>query len=207
MVIDKMKMNILCKIIIIIISYIIVIKNYPLYAQENHFDLTFNGSYSVSNNTDYKYTKTSYGLDLGIPLSNYFELNFGDSITKEIYVYTAEYKNYFISKGNTFPAGDLTQEYHSSDTYANLSVGLFSLYISPSIYGGVIYRRIYFKDYYGTESTGDELTWDAGAALSIRLSRHFRLKVTYRISPSGVNSPNGNPYYDHSYSGGLTISF
>ncbi len=202
-----MKMNILCKLFITIISYIMIINNFPIYAQGDHFDLTLNGNYSVSYNSNYKYTKTSYGLDLGIPLNNYFELNFGDSITKEIYVYNDDYKNYLISKGNTFPAGDLTQEYNSADNYANLSLGLFSLYVSPSIYGGVVYRRSYFKDYVGTESSGDELTWNAGAALSIRLSRHFRFKVTYRISPSGVNSPYGNPYYDQSYSGGLTISF
>ena len=207
MVIDKMKFIILLKPRIITIFYLIILGNIPAYAQGNYFDLTFNGSYSVSYNSEYKYKKISYGLDLGIPLGSYFELNLGDCITKESYVYTDDYKNYLISKGNTLPTGDLTQEYDSADSYANLSLGLFSLYVSPSIYGGVIYRRTYFMDYFGNESTGDAVTWDAGAALSIRLGRHLRFKVTYRISPSGVNSPYGNPYYDQSYWGGLTISF
>jgi hypothetical protein len=207
MVIDKMKFIKIIKLFIIPLLSVNILISFPAFAQGKYFDLTFNGSYSVSYNSEYKYTRVSYGLDLGIPLNNYFELNLGDCITKEIYVFTDDYKNYFISKGNNFPAGDLTQEFNSSDSYANLSIGLFSLYVSPSIYGGIIYRRTYFYDYFGAESSGNELTWDAGAALSIRLGRHLRFKLTYRISPSGVHSPYGSPYYDQSYWGGLTISF
>jgi hypothetical protein len=208
MVIDKMMLNILLKLTITIIFYTMVIVSFPIHAQGNYFDLTFNGSYLNSYTSSYQYTKTSYGIDLGIPLNRYFELNLGESVSKETYIFTDDYKNYLISKGNSFPQGNLTQEYDSNDTYANLSLGLFSLYVSPSIYGGLMNREIYFRDYFGTVSTDTEkLTWDAGAALSIRLSRHLRFKVTYRISPSGVNSPYGNPYYDQSYWFGLTLSF
>ena len=203
-----MKLNILLKFNITIIFFFLIHLCTPIYAQGNYFDLTFNGNYIVSYNSDYKYTKISYGLDLGIPLNRFFELNIGDCITRENYIYTEDYKNYLISKGSSFPPGNITQEYDSNDIYANLSLGLFSLYVSPSIYGGVLNRQSYFRDYYGTVSTDNQnLTWDAGAALSIRLSRHLRFKVTYRISPSGVNSPYGYPYYDQSYWVGLTISF
>lgn len=203
-----MKINIFWKTIIIIIFYIIILKNFFTYARENYFDLTINGSYVNNYSSTYKNTKTSYGIDLGIPLNQFFELNFGETITNETYVFTDEYKNYLISKGNTLPLGNLIQKYDASDTYANLSLGLFNLYVSPSIYGGLMNRQIYFRDYYGQETNESEnITWNVGAALSVHLSKHLRFKVTYRISPSGVNSPYGNPYYDQSYWGGLTIIF
>ena len=198
---------ILFKILFIIIFINILTSTFNLNTKARGIDLTLNGSYSNSYTSDYKYTRTSYGLDLGIPLGNYFELNIGHTITNDSYVYTTEYKNYLINKGNTLPAGDLIQEYNTKDTFSNLSVGLFNSYIIPSIFGGIVYRKIYFKDYYGTESTGDELTWNAGAALSIRLGRHIRLKISYNISPSGISSPSGSPNYNQSYLGGLTLVF
>ncbi len=183
------------------------IANNQVFGQTRYFDLTLNGNYSTNYTSSYKYTRTSWGIDLGIPLGNYFEINIGECITRDLYEYNDEYKNFLISKGNSFPPGDLSQEYNIEDTYANLSFGLFNKYVSPSIYGGLLNRQIYYRDYYGqTTHDSEPLTWDAGAALSIYMGRHLRLKVTYRISPSGVSSPSGDKYYDEAYWLGLTIS-
>ncbi len=185
---------------------ILFILLYPIFCYS--IEITLNGSYANSYSTSYQYTKTSYGLDIGFPLNQFMELNSGQTYTNEIYTYTDDYKKYLISKGNILPAGNLTQEYDTTDSFANLSIGLFNYYFSPSIYGGVLNRKSKFKDYFGQVSEEETpLTWDAGAALSIRMGRHFKLKITYRISPSGVNSPSGSPYYDNSYWGGITLSF
>lgn len=188
----------------ILMTFFVILGDSKIYSIE----ITINGSYANSYSTNYQYTKTSYGLELGVPLNQFMEIDSGQTYTNEIYAYNNDYKNYLLSKGTALPAGNLTQEYDTTDSYANLSLGLFNYYFSPSIYGGVLNRRTKSKDYYG-QVTEEEtpLTWDAGAALSIRVGRHFKFKITYRISPSGVNSPYGSPYYDTSYLGGITLSF
>ena len=52
------------------------------FASGNFFDITFNGSFQSSFTTNYKYTKTSYGIELGIPLSSFFEINIGELLKK-----------------------------------------------------------------------------------------------------------------------------
>ncbi|APJ03550.1 hypothetical protein [Silvanigrella aquatica] len=194
----------------LILTKIIFIFLFSVYSTKFIYavEITLNGNYANSYTSSYQYTKITYGLDISIPLGNYFEFNFGETISDEQYTYNDEYKNYLISKGNTLPAGKLTQSYKSTDNYGNLSLGIFSYNISPSIYGGIVDRDSYFKDYYGQETNDyGYITWNAGAALSIHVGRHFAIKVTYRISPSGVNSPSGTTYYDQSYTGGLTLRF
>jgi hypothetical protein len=177
------------------------------FASGNFFDITFNGSFQSSFTTNYKYTKTSYGIELGIPLSSFFEINIGESFATSKYIYTDEYKAYLTSKGISLPTGDLTQEYLTTSTYGNISIGLFGYYLSPSIYGGVMNSQTRYKDFFGVETSKQEnLSWDAGAALSIRLSRYLKFKINYRISPSNINTASGAPLYDQSYTGGLTIS-
>ncbi|MGY3804300.1 hypothetical protein ACWNT8_09585 [Pigmentibacter ruber] len=172
-------------------------------------DITFNGNYSTSYTSTYKYTRTSYGLEIGLPINRFMQIEMGESFTSDLYEYNDAYRTYVASQGTkTLPAGQLTQQIDSTDTFTNLSIGLFNYYFSPSIYGGILNRKQKTKDIYGQESNDEvPLTWDAGASLSMRITRYFHLKITYRISPSGVNSPYGNPYYDQSYWGGITLSF
>ena len=194
------------KILILFISILAALS-----CQKSSFgiDISFNGNYSTSYTSTYKYTRTSYGLEIGLPLNRFMQLELGESYTSDLYEYNDAYKTNLTSQGATsLPAGKLTQQIDSTDTYTNLSVGLFNYYFSPSIYGGIMNRKQKTKDIYGQESNDEvPMTWDAGAALSIRITRYFHLKITYRISPSGVNSPYGNPYYDQSYWGGITLSF
>lgn len=171
-------------------------------------ELTFNGNYSTSYTSIYKYTRTSYGLEIGFPLNRFMKLEIGESFTSDVYEYRDDYREYLISQGVTsLPAGTLSQKIDSTDTFSNLSLGLFNYYFSPSIFGGVLYRQQKSKDIYGRENNEDSaVTWDAGAALSLRITRYVHFKITYRISPAGVSSPSGNPYYDQSYWGGITVS-
>ncbi|KAB8033777.1 hypothetical protein [Fluviispira multicolorata] len=189
---------------ILIFSFLL---NKKAIAEGHYFNLTINGNYQTSYSSTYKNTQLTWGVELGIPLFQYLELSLGKSYTKDTYEYTDDYKNSLTNKGLVLPAGTLTQENDTSDTYINLTLSPIWTYINPSIFGGFLMRNVCSRDYFGDNTCENQaLTWNAGGAISFYLSQYLRIKFSYKISPSGY-SLNQKKYYDETITAGITFVY
>ena len=183
-----------------------------VYAEQAHafgrvpiLELTLKGNYS-ERVSDYKknYTK-SWGVELRLPLSNFFELSLGHNFTEDRDVFNEDYRSLQEAQGNTLPEGKIESTDTYIDTTANAAIFYTFGYVRPSILGGALWRTYCsentFVDYGCSEQ---DVTWNAGAALSMIVTYNLRLRLTYTFSPSFV-SDESSEKYDQSTSLGLTF--
>ncbi len=175
-----------------------------LKAAARDFELSLSGNYQTSYDKNYKYTRTSGNADLSIPLNNYMEFSTGEDVSIEKYDFTDEYRDYLISRGLTLEPGEVVQKTETYDTYANMGFGMYAWNVAPSVFAGLMNRHQCSEDYIsGNECDNVPITWNAGAAVSVFVTSHFKLKFTYKISPSVTYY--GTKKYDESYTGGISF--
>lgn len=160
-----------------------------LAAQAKYLNITLNGSYEEQSATDYNETSTTYGLELGIPITWFFELSFGHSVTQEKRVYSQEYTDYLVSRSLPRPeSGVYTDKSNQLDTTANASLGYPIGYFYPYIFGGRLWRNVNQENSYYVSKPVKQETFNAGVGVSVFLTMQMRLKLSHRVSPSAKDS-------------------
>ena len=170
------------------------------------FELTLNGSYEQRFSQFKTNERRSWGAELLVPLTSFFQFSAGHTFLKNRDVYNDEYKAFQRARGIELPEGTV----ESIDTYIDTTVNgvLYQNfgYVRPSIFGGALWRTYCeentFNDYGCKEQ---DVSWNAGAGLSLQITNNLRLSLSYRVTPSVTYKTDDR--LDTLTSLGLTISF
>lgn len=179
-----------------------------LFGSEAHatiFELNLNGSYEERLSQFKNNQRRSWGVELAVPLTSFFQISGGYSYLEDKDVFNDDYRTFQESQGIVLPEGPL----ETIDTYVDTTVNgvLYTTlgYVRPSIFGGAMWRTYCEENSlvdYGCKE--QDLSWNAGASLSVMVTYNTRLRMTYRVSPS-VSAKNNTPL-DTLISMGLTFS-
>ena len=176
------------------------------HAQGSFLDISVDGSYSKSKDKFSTNYRKTWGLQLGIPLTSFFEVALGHTFTENTVIYNDLYRKAMISSGYTIPEGSLSAKTQVQDYSANGALGYSIGAVKPSIFGGALRRKMCREDVLADDGCEtQDLTWNAGVSLQIYLTMALRLKATYRISPS-IDQSTPKKSYDELTSLGLTWS-
>ena len=166
----------------------------PAVAQGKFVDISINGSYSKSHAVFSTTTRTSYGLELGLPISSFFEVALGHTVTKDTETFNSIYLRLLRAKGIDLP------EYHRkssiTDSSVNGSMGVVVGPLKPTVFAGVLWRKECGSDSLAVSPCQSAAgpTWNAGIGVSVLVTYALRLKITYRISPSYDYERNRKAY-------------
>lgn len=179
------------------------------HAQGRYLDLSLNGSYAKSLGKSSDTYRRSWGMEVGLPLTSFFNVSLGHTFVEDTTLYSQEYKDALQSKLDyTLPEGRLSARQRIQDYSANGDLGYAFRSVRPSIFGGALRRKVCHEDAledHGCET--QDLTWNGGVALQVYITWSLRFKATYRVSPS-VRQPEGrrNKLFDELTSLGLQWS-
>ncbi len=155
------------------------------FAQGRFLSISLTGAYAENTTKNSQTYRKSWGAELGLPLTSFFEVSLGHTFVEDITIYNDEYRELLEDRGYPLPEGRLTATQRIQDYSANGSLGYSIRSIRPSIFGGALRRKVCQEDF--LEDHGCEmqnLTWNAGVALSVYVTWSLRLKASHRISPS-----------------------
>ena len=154
---------------------------------------------------NYASVRKSAGGEIGIPLTNFVEISGGFNYTEEVYDYTTFYQDNLKKRGYSLPDEGVLQIDIIRDYYLNVGVGYPIGIVTPSVFGGGMVREICTQNSFGDEGcTKQQLTWNAGIALSVSLTQRVSIKFSYRISPSPLNVSK-EKRYDDTYTLGVVL--
>lgn len=149
-----------------------------------YLDVSLDGMYQ-RNDGPYKLTTyQTLGVDLGIPLTEFMDLSLGHMISVKTELYNETYKLAMRERGLSVPDVSLVSKEDTADTYVNAAFGVVLGYVRPTLFGGVLWRKMCNEDTF--EDLGCEkpkLTWNAGAGASAYITMGTRLKISFRVSP------------------------
>jgi hypothetical protein len=166
-------------------------------AQGKYVNLSVQGAYQRTFSDYSLATRTSLGGDIGIPLSEVFEVSVSHNLLFDTTTYTEEYRQRVMERYGTtdLPATLETRE-QVIDTSVNIGVGYPIGFARPSLFGGKMWRRVCSEDTLEDRGcTPEKSTWNVGAAVSVYVTMRLRLKVSYRVSPS-VRTDSKKTYDD-----------
>lgn len=175
-------------------------------AQGRFLDISVSGSYQKTLADDRDNYRRSWGLELGLPLTSFFEVQFGHTFIEDVTIFNERYRESAENAGYDLPEGRLKAQSRVFDYSANGDLGVSFRAIRPSIFGGALRRKICREDYY--EDHGCEqidLSWNAGVALQVYITMSMRLKASYRVSPA-IAKNREKKAYDELTSVGLEWS-
>jgi hypothetical protein len=169
------------------------------------FELTLSGSYS-ERFSEYKTNRTkSWGAELRLPLTHFFEVSVGHSFMEDKDTFNEKYRAMQQDLGYTLPEGSIESIDTYIDTTTNAALFYTFGYLRPSIFGGALWRTYCSENTLADYGCQDQdVTWNAGAALSVIITYNLRLRASVRYSPSVVKD-NEDQKYDQSTSLGLTF--
>lgn len=169
------------------------------------FELTLSGSYS-ERFSEYKTNQTkSWGAELRLPLTHFFEVSVGHSFLEDKDTFNEKYRALQQEQGYTLPEGPIESIDTYIDTTTNAALFYTFGYLRPSIFGGALWRTYCSENTLADYGCKDQdVTWNAGAALSVIITYNLRLRASIRFSPSVVKD-NADQKYDQSTSIGLTF--
>jgi hypothetical protein len=172
-------------------------------AQTKFLDISINGSYSRSFSQYSESVRKSLGLELGLPLSSFFEVSLAHNLIQESTRYNESYRE-AIKDRVTLDPGPITSSRTIQDYSANGDLGYAFGSVRPSIFGGALRSKICDEDF--IEDRGcqtQDLTWNAGFSFQAYMTSSLRLKLSIRFSPS-ADKDRKNKTYDQLTSVGLT---
>lgn len=169
------------------------------------FELTLSGSYS-ERFSEYKTNQTrSWGAELRLPLTHFFEVSVGHSFLEDKDIFNEKYRTLQQEQGYTLPDGPIESIDSYVDTTTNAALFYTFGYLRPSVFGGALWRTYCSENTLADYGCKDQdVTWNAGAALSVIITHNLRLRASVRFSPSVVKDSE-NQKYDQSTSIGLTF--
>lgn len=149
------------------------------------FELTLSGSYEERFSQFKTSQRRSWGAELVVPLTSFFQFSAGHTFTEDKDLFNDEYRTFQLERGVDLPEGKI----EAIDTYIDTTVNgvLYHNfgYVRPSVFGGALWRTYCeensFADYGCDEQ---DVTWNTGAGLSVKITGNLRLSLTYRITPS-----------------------
>jgi hypothetical protein len=170
------------------------------------FEVTLSGSYEERFSQFKTNQRRSWSAELVVPLTSFFQFSAGHSFLEAKDIFNDEYREFQRTRGVELPEGPV----ESIETYIDTTVNgvLYQNfgYVRPSIFGGALWRTYCEENSladYGCKE--QEISWNAGAGLSLRITTNLRLSVTYRVTPSVTHKDDER--LDTLTSLGLTIAF
>ena len=176
------------------------------FAQGRFLDIGLTGSYQKTLADDRDNYRRSWGLELGLPLTSFFEVQFGHTFVEDVTIFNESFRASAQRAGYELPEGRLKSQSRVFDYSVNGDLGMALRGVRPSIFGGALRRKICREDYF--EDHGCEqidLSWNAGVALQVYLTNSIRLKASYRLSPA-ISKNRPKKAYDELTSVGLDWS-
>jgi hypothetical protein len=176
------------------------------WAAARYLDVSLTGSYQSDIQKYLTSTRRSLGIELGLPLTSVFELGIAHTQILDRDVYNELYRETKKAQGVTVPEGDIEQKTQIVDTSVNASVGYWFGYVRPTLFGGALWRRSCLEDTFQDYGcTNQDVTWNAGLALSAYITANTRFRISYRRSPS-ASQESSKKNFDELTSVGLTWS-
>jgi hypothetical protein len=160
-------------------------------AQYEYLSMTLNGMLGNHYYRSEKQERTLLGLEVGIPLTRFFQIDLGHNYTQDKTTYSDEYRKNVESLGYVLPKGKLEQMNSSLQTYINGSIGVVIGFVRPTVFGGALWQTVCEEDTftdYGCQRLA--MTWNAGVGIGAVLTRYIQLKAQYRISPNTLKTQN-----------------
>jgi hypothetical protein len=152
---------------------------------ERYFDLSVNASFMKAHQELKTNTRTSLGIEIGVPITSYFEVGLGHSLLVDKQVFNESYKEYVRSKGYEVPDGEIKSVDEVADTSLNASVMLPLGSVRPFVFGGMLWRTVCQEDTYEDHGCQKQkMSWNAGVGLGVNVTMSLRFKITYRVTPA-----------------------
>jgi opacity protein-like surface antigen len=197
---SRTQLNVIKYSLITFFSTVISLEN----ANAEYVNISLDGSY---NKTLSQYSTTyrkSWGLSLGIPITKILEIEFGHTFSDDKTVYNSDYRTLLESKGVFLPSTEISSKQQVQDYSANAALGIPLKYIRPSLFGGILQRKVCTETPFEDEGcSAQKTTWNAGLSLQTYITQSLRLKMSYRLSPSTTTSP-GKRQFDELVSAGIS---
>ncbi len=174
-------------------------------ARASLFEITLSGNYSERFTDFKKNIRKSWGAELRLPVTGFLEFSLGHNFLEDRDIYNETHRMLQEEQGYTLPDGTLESIDSYIDTTANSGLYYTFGYIRPSLFGGALWRTYCSETTladYGCQK--QDVTWNAGAALSVIITHNLRLRATFRLSPSAL-SDKSEEVYDQSTSLGITF--
>jgi opacity protein-like surface antigen len=162
-------------------------KEAPAFAQMRTqlFELTLTGSAEQRYSQFKTGQRRSWGAEILVPVTSFFQLSAGHTYLENKDTYNEAYREFQRQQGVELPAGNI----NSIETYIDTTVNgvLYQNlgYVRPSIFGGALWRTYCeensFADY-GCKP--QDVSWNAGAGISVYVTNNLRVGVSYRLTPS-----------------------
>lgn len=169
-------------------------------------DVSLTGSLSKDIQQFVTSSRQSLGLEIGLPLTDIFDLAIGHTTIIDRDEYNEAYREAKKEQGVNLPEGTIEQKTLVRDTSVNASIGHSFGYVKPTLFGGALWRRSCLEDTFQDYGcTNQKATWNAGLAISAYITLGTRFRVSYRLSPS-VHQSGVKKNYDELVSIGLTWS-
>lgn len=149
------------------------------------FDVSITGSFQKDIQKFVTSSRRSLGVEIALPLTDVVNLTFGHTQILDLKIYNEAYREAKAVQGVALPEGSIEEKTQIADTSANADVGHSFGDVKPTLFGGALWRRSCFEDTaqdYGC--TDQEVTWNAGIAVSAFTNMRPRFRLSYRISPS-----------------------
>ncbi len=178
------------------------------YARETYLDISVNGLQQRDQYENGIDTKETLGVELGVPITQYFEISLGYTINRETFEYSAnasrekriEAAAVNCSGGTSTDRATCAAEYLNDEKFiyrklntditTNASFGYPIGLWYPSIFFGKLWRTTNESTSIAKGKDEKNPTWNAGMAMQVYLTYKLRFKASYRLSPSTTSKPS-----------------
>jgi hypothetical protein len=176
----------------------------PAHARARYMDVSLSGSYTSDVRKYLQSSRKSFGVELGLPVTDFIDLSIAHTNILDREVYNDLYKQIKKSQGVSVPEGDIEQITRSLDSSVNTGIGYQIGYVKPTLFGGALWRRSCLEDTFESYGCIDQdVTWNAGVAVSVYVTMSTRFRMSYRRSPS-ASQDSVKKNFDELTSIGLT---
>lgn len=176
------------------------------FASARYIDISLTGSYQSDIQKYLKSTRQSLGVEIGLPITPFFDLSLGHTQIVDRDLYNELYRETKRAQGVFIPDGDIEQKTQIVDTSVNAAFGYPIRFIKPTVFGGALWRRSCLEDTYQDYGCTDQkVTWNAGITLSAYITMSTRFRMSYRRSPS-ASQESARKNFDELTTVGLTWS-
>lgn len=171
-----------------------------------YIDISVSGSFQKDIQQYVTSARRSLGIEIGLPLTEVIDLSFGHTQILDVDIYNEAYRAAKTAQGVVLPEGAIEQKTQIVDSSANAAFGHSFGYVKPTLFGGALWRRSCLEDTFQDYGCTDQnVTWNAGLAVSAYITMRTRFRLSYRISPS-VHQGGTKKNLDELVSVGLTWS-
>lgn len=158
-------------------------------ANGRYLNVTLQGAFEKQRAKEYTLRRESYGLELGIPITWFFEIELGHNVTMQTRTYTQagiDALNEQIAEAGISGKleGPLEDKVQQLGTTVNGSIGYPIGAVYPYIFGGKLWRTVQQRSIFYISAPQKDETWNAGVGMASALGAGMKLKVSYRLSPS-----------------------